>query len=161
MTSGGMYAQALRDDDPEYLHGEYSPTTAYARSKRTQVELLPVLQERWPRLGVHATHPGWADTPGVQESLPTFRRLTSPFLRDAAGGADTTVWLRGHQPAPAGPGSGTTAGGGRPACWGAPARPRSNGSGCGHGSARRRTRLSRPSIGSQRRRRSAATAPRR
>ena len=99
-----MYAQALRDDDPEYLKGDYSPTTAYARSKRAQVELLPVLQERWTRANVYATHPGWADTPGVQESLPTFRRLTGPILRDAEGGADTTVWLTAVEPAPTGGG---------------------------------------------------------
>lgn len=104
VTSGGMYAQALRDDDPEYLDGEYSPTTAYARSKRAQVELLPVLQERWTGAHVYATHPGWADTPGVQESLPTFRRLTGPILRDAEGGADTTVWLTATEPAPTGGG---------------------------------------------------------
>ena len=104
VTSGGMYAQALRDDDPEYLKGEYAPTTAYARSKRAQVELLPVLQERWTWANVYATHPGWADTPGVQESLPTFRKLTGPILRDAAGGADTTVWLAGAEPAPTGGG---------------------------------------------------------
>lgn len=104
VTSGGMYAQALRDDDPAYTRGEYSPTTAYARSKRAQVELLPVLQERWTWANVYATHPGWADTPGVQESLPTFRRVTRPFLRDAAGGADTTVWLSAVQPAPPGGG---------------------------------------------------------
>ncbi len=103
VTSGGMYAQALRDDDPEYLQGDYSPTTAYARSKRAQVELLPLLQERWAGVDVHATHPGWADTPGVQESLPRFRRLTAPFLRDLAGGADTTVWLAAVQPAPEAP----------------------------------------------------------
>ena len=100
VTSGGMYAQALRDDDPEYRKGEYSPTTAYARSKRAQVELLPVLRERWTRAHVYATHPGWADTPGVQDSLPTFRRLTGPILRDAEGGADTTVWLTAVEPAP-------------------------------------------------------------
>ena len=100
VTSGGMYAQSLRDDDPEYVDGEYSPTTAYARSKRAQVELLPVLQRRWPDLDVHASHPGWADTPGVQESLPRFRALTRPVLRDAAEGADTTVWLLAADPAP-------------------------------------------------------------
>jgi hypothetical protein len=49
---------------------------------------------------VHATHPGWADTPGVADSLPTFHRLTGPLLRDAAGGADTTVWLAATQPQP-------------------------------------------------------------
>jgi NAD(P)-dependent dehydrogenase (short-subunit alcohol dehydrogenase family) len=102
VTSGGMYGQRLRADDPEYVDGDYSPTTAYARSKRAQVELLPVLQRRWTGLDVHATHPGWADTPGVADSLPTFRRLTGPLLRDAAGGAETTVWLSATEPAPAG-----------------------------------------------------------
>jgi NAD(P)-dependent dehydrogenase (short-subunit alcohol dehydrogenase family) len=102
VTSGGMYGQRLRADDPEYTHGEYSPTTAYARSKRAQVELLPVLSERWADdgIGVHATHPGWADTPGVAESLPRFHQLTGPFLRDAEGGADTTVWLAATEPQP-------------------------------------------------------------
>ena len=104
VSSGGMYAQRLRDDDPEYLDGEYSPTTAYARSKRAQVELLPVLQRRWAPAGpdVHGMHPGWADTPGVADSLPTFRKVTGPLLRDAAGGADTTVWLAATDPAPEG-----------------------------------------------------------
>jgi NAD(P)-dependent dehydrogenase (short-subunit alcohol dehydrogenase family) len=102
VTSGGMYAQRLRDDDPEYLRGEYSGTTAYARSKRAQVDLLPVLQERWRRRGlsVYATHPGWADTPGVLTSLPTFHKVTGPFLRDLRQGADTTVWLAATEPAP-------------------------------------------------------------
>lgn len=103
VTSGGMYGQRLRDDDPEYLDGDYSGTTAYARSKRAQVELLPLLTERWG-LDVHATHPGWADTPGVQSSLPTFRRLTRPLLRDADSGAETTVWLAAVQPPPPGGG---------------------------------------------------------
>jgi len=104
VSSGGMYGQRLRDDDPEYLTGEYSPTTAYARSKRAQVELLPVLQERWGTGGVSvtATHPGWADTPGIAGSLPGFRRLTAPLLRDAEGGADTTVWVAATEPAPEG-----------------------------------------------------------
>ncbi len=102
VTSGGMYGQALRADDPEYLKGEYSPTTAYARSKRAQVELLTVLSERWGSDGIFvgAMHPGWADTPGVMTSLPTFHQLTKPLLRDAEGGADTTVWLSAVTPAP-------------------------------------------------------------
>ena len=50
---------------------------------------------------VGATHPGWADTPGVETSLPTFHKLTGPLLRDAEGGADTTVWLAATEPAPA------------------------------------------------------------
>ena len=106
VTSGGMYGQRLRADDPEYLEEGYSPPTAYARSKRAQVELLPILQRRWGPEGarVWATHPGWAGTPGVAESLPRFNKLTGPILRDAAGGADTTVWLAATEPAPSGGG---------------------------------------------------------
>ncbi|CAM3888201.1 SDR family NAD(P)-dependent oxidoreductase [Nocardioides zeicaulis] len=98
--SGGMYAQGLRADDPGYLTGDHSPTTAYARSKRMQVELAPLLARRWDDLTVAVMHPGWADTPGVQESLPMFRRLTRPVLRDDAQGADTSVWLAAVEPAP-------------------------------------------------------------
>lgn len=102
VTSGGMYTQRLRDDDPEYLAGEYKPATAYARSKRAQIELLPVLSRRWSDLTVNATHPGWADTPGVVDSLPLFHKLTGPLLRDAEGGAETTVWVAAAQPPPPG-----------------------------------------------------------
>ncbi len=95
VSSGGMYAQPLHADDPGYTAGDYSPTTSYARSKRWQVELAPLLADRWGADGttVATMHPGWADTPGVRESLPTFRRLTRPVLRDDAQGADTSVWL--------------------------------------------------------------------
>ena len=95
VVSGGMYTQRLRLDDPEYTRGEYSPPVAYARTKRMQVHLA----EAWARelaaeqVSVHSMHPGWADTPGVQTSLPAFRKVTGPFLRSAEEGADTTVWL--------------------------------------------------------------------
>ena len=38
-----MYTQSLPVADPEYTRSAYKPATAYARSKRTQVSLLPVL----------------------------------------------------------------------------------------------------------------------
>lgn len=95
VTSGGMYLQRLHVDDLEYRQGTYAGATAYARSKRAQVELLAPLQERWAPQGitVSATHPGWAATPGVTQSLPTFDRFLKPLLRSAEEGADTTVWL--------------------------------------------------------------------
>jgi NAD(P)-dependent dehydrogenase (short-subunit alcohol dehydrogenase family) len=95
VTSGGMYTQALDVEDPEYTRGRYSGTTAYARTKRMQVHLA----QEWAReladegVSVHSMHPGWADTPGVQGSLPVFRKVTGPLLRSAEGGADTAVWL--------------------------------------------------------------------
>lgn len=102
VSSGGMYGQPLRADDPAYVTGDYSPTTSYARSKRWQVEMAPLLAERWGTddITVAVMHPGWADTPGVQESLPRFRAITRPVLRDDAQGADTSVWLAAVDPAP-------------------------------------------------------------
>lgn len=102
VTSGGMYGQRLRPNDPDYQQGDYSGTTAYARSKRAQVELLPLLSARWASQGirVHATHPGWASTPGVTDSLPGFDKVMGPLLRDPSDGADTTVWVAAIQPQP-------------------------------------------------------------
>jgi len=104
VSSGGMYAQKLPATDPDYRRGDYRGTTAYARSKRMQVALTPVLQDRWRSSGVsvHTMHPGWADTPGVASSLPLFRTLTRPLLRDADAGADTIVWLAATATQPAG-----------------------------------------------------------
>ncbi len=104
VASGGMYTQPLPVTDPEYLRGRFQGAPAYARSKRMQVELGPLLQERWAGddITVHTMHPGWADTPGVASSLPLFRALTKPVLRDAAGGADTIVWLAATSPNPPG-----------------------------------------------------------
>lgn len=104
VTSGGMYAQELRLDDLPYDETPYRPSVAYARSKRAQVELLGPLQERWPKLRVYATHPGWAASPGLDTSLPTFATLLRPLLRTPAWGGDTTVWLVGTAEPPPGGG---------------------------------------------------------
>lgn len=95
VSSGGMYTQALPDGDFEYRTGEYRGATAYARTKRMQVALTPILSDRYAAQGiaVHCMHPGWVDTPGVATSLPRFRALARPLLRTPAQGADTAVWL--------------------------------------------------------------------
>ncbi|WP_406286807.1 SDR family oxidoreductase [Embleya sp. NBC_00896] len=95
MSSGGMYTQRLPVDDIEYTRGTYRATTAHARTKRMQVVLAELWAEHLGAGGpvVHATHPGWADTPGLRSSLPTFRRVTAPLLRTPEEGADTAVWL--------------------------------------------------------------------
>lgn len=94
VTSGGMYAEKLvtaRVDSP----GEYRGTVAYARAKRAQVVLTREWARRFGDTGVtfHVAHPGWALTPGVESSLPGFRRVTGPILRDPDEGADTIVYL--------------------------------------------------------------------
>ena len=94
VTSGGMYTQKLvtaRVDSP----GGYRGTVAYARAKRAQVVLTRQWARRFGETGVafHVVHPGWALTPGVESSLPGFRRLTGPILRDPDEGADTIIYL--------------------------------------------------------------------
>ena len=95
VSSGGMYAQRLRSDDPEFHRGQYDGVAAYARTKRMQVVLaqLWAAQLAEQHVAVHAMHPGWADTPGVTESLPRFARFAGPLLRTPEQGADTIVWL--------------------------------------------------------------------
>ena len=95
MSSGGMYAAALTVDHLQLDDEHYDGTKQYALAKRAQV----TLNERWGELVdpaevvFHSVHPGWADTPGVAASLPTFRKVVGPLLRDPAAGADTLVWL--------------------------------------------------------------------
>ena len=50
---------------------------------------------RWEAQGieVNAMHPGGSDTPGVEDSVKTFYRLTRRLLRSPQEGADTAVWL--------------------------------------------------------------------
>jgi dehydrogenase/reductase SDR family member 12 len=100
MSSGGMYTQPLPVDDIEYRRGGYRGATAYARSKRIQVAITPLLAQRWSGIMVAAMHPGWADTPGIAQSLPAFRRVTQPILRTSEQAADTAVWLTATEPTP-------------------------------------------------------------
>ena len=93
VSSGGMYTQPLRVDDPEFQLGEYDGTVSYARTKRMQVVLAQLWARELPGVSVHAMHPGWAQTPGITDSLPRFARVIGPILRNPDEGADTAVWL--------------------------------------------------------------------
>jgi dehydrogenase/reductase SDR family protein 12 len=95
MSSGGMYTAELTVNGLQLDAAAFNGSKQYALAKRAQVTLNELWSERVDRRSVvfHSTHPGWADTPGVEESLPTFRKIVGPLLRDAAGGADTMVWL--------------------------------------------------------------------
>jgi NAD(P)-dependent dehydrogenase (short-subunit alcohol dehydrogenase family) len=95
VSSGGMYLRRLDVDDPQTREREFEGTDAYSRSKRAEV----VLAERWAEelagtgVVVHSMHPGWADTPGIKQSIPGFQRVMGPLLRTPEQGADTIVWL--------------------------------------------------------------------
>jgi dehydrogenase/reductase SDR family member 12 len=102
MSSGGMYATGLTVEHLQMKPEDYRGAEQYARAKRAQVTLNEMWADRFAETNVvfHAVHPGWADTPGVRTSLPTFRRLTGPLLRTAEQGADTLVWLGADDGAP-------------------------------------------------------------
>ncbi len=95
VSSGGMYTARLRSDDVQLECEPFDGARFYAHSKRAQVALNSVWAEQFSaeEIAFHAMHPGWVDTPGLRASLPRFRRLMRPLLRDAHQGADTIVWL--------------------------------------------------------------------
>jgi len=97
VTSGGQYTQALPLDDLGYSVGVFSGPRAYARAKRAQTSLVREWARRLAVAGsdvtVTAMHPGWADTPGLADTLPGFYRFMGPLLRTPDEGIDTIVWL--------------------------------------------------------------------
>lgn len=101
ITSGGGYSvplsiALLNVTDPARFNG----VVAYAAHKRAQISLTSFWRNQHDEKGVgfYVMHPGWADTAGVQRSLPRFRRLFRPVLRDARSGADTALWLAATRP---------------------------------------------------------------
>ena len=95
VSSGGMYTQRLDVDRLLEPSEPFDGVVAYAQTKRAMV----AISERLAALlclhgiGVHCMHPGWANTPGVERSIPAFWKLTRPILRSPTSGADTIVWL--------------------------------------------------------------------
>ncbi|HEY5488738.1 MAG TPA: SDR family oxidoreductase, partial [Candidatus Limnocylindrales bacterium] len=95
VTTGGIYTQAVRLDDVEWRDRPYNGALAYAQAKRIQVALVREWARRFADAGIsfNAMHPGWADTPGLADSLPGFHRFMKPLLRTPQEGADTIAWL--------------------------------------------------------------------
>jgi dehydrogenase/reductase SDR family protein 12 len=97
VSSGGMYTRRLDVDALDHTPEPFDGVRAYANAKRAQVVMTDVWSCHPAGRGIsfHAMHPGWADTAGVQKSLPGFRRVMRPLLRSADQGADTMAWLAG------------------------------------------------------------------
>lgn len=99
MSSGGMYTAGLSVAGLQMPADTYKGAEQYARAKRAQVTLNEMWAERCgdptgsAGVSFHAMHPGWADTPGVADALPTFGKIMGPLLRSPEQGADTLVWL--------------------------------------------------------------------
>lgn len=95
VSSGGMYAKRISVSNLESTKGDYSGADAYARAKRGLVIRGEYWAKQWVDDGivVHNMHPGWAKTPGVEQSLPEFNRKMQKVLRTPEQGADTIIWL--------------------------------------------------------------------
>ncbi|KAK2976231.1 hypothetical protein RJ640_021942 [Escallonia rubra] len=94
VSSGGMYTAPLTKD-LQFSDSHFDGVEQYARNKRVQVALT----EKWAEIynskgiGFYSMHPGWAETPGVAKSLPSFSQSFSGKLRSSEEGADTIIWL--------------------------------------------------------------------
>ena len=100
VTSGGMFNAPLNLPMLDQGAQGFNGFAAYASHKRAQVALTDHWRATFRNLDVHTyvVHPGWADTAGVQSSLPTFRKILRPILRNANQAADTIIWLAAKRP---------------------------------------------------------------
>ncbi|KAL0440363.1 UNVERIFIED_CONTAM: Dehydrogenase/reductase SDR family member 12 [Sesamum latifolium] len=103
VSSGGMYSVPLMED-LQFSGNKFDGVEQYSRNKRVQVALT----EKWADMykdkdiGFYSMHPGWAETPGVDKSLPNFSK-SSGFQRERRGpsavmGKDVEVWLQSFPP---------------------------------------------------------------
>jgi NAD(P)-dependent dehydrogenase (short-subunit alcohol dehydrogenase family) len=95
VTSGGMYLSKLDVEDPQFLRKEFDGVMAYAQTKRQETVITKYFSKILSKQGVFVAcmHPGWADTPAVQVSLPLFHKITNLVLRTPEEGADTIIYL--------------------------------------------------------------------
>lgn len=94
VSSGGMYSSPLVKD-LQFSDNKFHGVEQYARNKRVQVALTEKWAEIYRERGVSffSMHPGWAETPGVANSLPDFSKSLQGKLRSSQEAADTVVWL--------------------------------------------------------------------
>lgn len=100
VVSGGLYNVPLNTKMLNIPEAHFNGFAAYASHKRAQVALAEHWRAAWAADGIqtYAVHPGWADTDGVKTSLPKFRKILAPILRNNHQGADTIDWLAAARP---------------------------------------------------------------
>ena len=100
VVSGGLYNMPLNKSMLNIPQEKFNGFAAYASHKRAQLALTEHWRAAFSDGGVktYAVHPGWADTAGVKTSLPKFRKVLAPILRNDAEGADTIDWLAATRP---------------------------------------------------------------
>jgi dehydrogenase/reductase SDR family member 12 len=100
VVSGGLYNVPLNKPMLNIPAERFNGFAAYASHKRAQIALADHWRTAFADIGAktYAMHPGWADTAGVKTSLPKFRAILAPVLRNDDQGADTIDWLAAARP---------------------------------------------------------------
>lgn len=95
VSSGGMLVQKLNHTDLMFTakRSKFDGTTVYAQNKRQQVVMTEMWAKNYPEIFFCSMHPGWADTPAVALSMPSFYNKMKNKLRTPEQGADTVIWL--------------------------------------------------------------------
>jgi dehydrogenase/reductase SDR family member 12 len=97
VTSGGMYTcplplwNILTWSDPIEI---FDGVKAYAYAKRGQVILAERQSRIYPRIMWLTAHPGWTDTPAVDDAFGDTKSWLQP-LREPWQGAEGMTWLMG------------------------------------------------------------------
>ncbi|KAJ3109930.1 Dehydrogenase/reductase SDR member 12 [Physocladia obscura] len=95
VSSGGAFNKKLDISDINYTvqpASTFDGALVYAQTKRQQIEMTEYWAKQYPEIRFYSMHPGWADTPGVQSSIPGFYNAMKDRLRTSEQGADTIVW---------------------------------------------------------------------
>jgi dehydrogenase/reductase SDR family protein 12 len=92
VSSGGMYNVKLETEDLQWKNKPYDGALCYSQTKRAEVVLAALWAKHYPQFYFYSMHPGWAETPGLAFSLPSFNNMMKSYLRTAEQGADTIVY---------------------------------------------------------------------
>jgi len=100
VVSGGLYNVPLNTAMLDIAEPTFNGFAAYGSHKRAQLALSDYWRGafRAKKIRTYAVHPGWADTAGVKTSLPKFRKVLAPILRNPRQGVDTVIWLAAVRP---------------------------------------------------------------
>jgi len=96
VSSGGMYNTKFPKWDiamsTDNYKQKYDGNMAYAYAKRGQVLLAERLTRDYPDICWLSAHPGWCDTPAVDEAYGTSKKYLEP-MRKTWEGAEGISWL--------------------------------------------------------------------
>ncbi|XP_070538744.1 dehydrogenase/reductase SDR family member 12-like [Ptychodera flava] len=94
VASGGAYTMKLDYKDFNFEKmSKFDGTFVYAQNKRQQIVMMEMFAKQHGGIQFSSMHPGWADTPAVQNSMPDFYEKLKDKFRTSEQGADTVVWL--------------------------------------------------------------------